>query len=224
MPFVVPPEYLRNAQSVLDMGPPADIGAQLMDYMARRLGHADLAGLDVLDMGCGTRFADTLMNRPVAIGSYTGIEVNPTIVRFLVANATDPRLRFHHFDAHNPHYNPNGRALTADRTLPVGDARFDVVCMFSVVTHLPPDEARAMFTMLRKYVRPDGRLFFSVYLDDEAGADYYEGMPEHPALMACYSGAHLRRLLAETGWREVSYRAQNDEDQPIMDSFVCAPM
>jgi SAM-dependent methyltransferase len=224
VPFVVPPKFLRNAREVIELGPPADVGVALIDYMCRRIGVPSLAGLDVLDFGCGTRFADAIMNRDVPLRSYTGVDVNAPMVRFLMEHATDPRLEFHVLDARNPEYNPDGRPMTADSTLPVGGRTFDVICMFSVITHQLPEDARAIFTVLRRHVRRDGKLFFSAFIDDEMAQDYREGMPEHPTLYSFYSGAHMRRLLAETGWRVESVAGVGPEDLPIVDSFFCVPV
>jgi SAM-dependent methyltransferase len=221
--FIVPDQFLRNAPDVLAMGEPADLGLKLIDYMCRRLGLASLDGLDVLDFGCGTRFADSIMNRHVPLRSYTGIDVNAPMVRFLSRHATDPRLSFHVLDARNPMYNPGGQPLSADSVLPLAGRSFDVICMFSVITHQQPDDARAIFTLLRRHVRPGGKLFFSCFIDDTATDTYVEGTPEHPTLHSFYADAYMRRLLAETGWRVESFAVAGPEDLPIMDSFGCVP-
>ena len=44
--------------------------------------------------------------------------------------------------------------------------RFDLICLFSVFTHLAPDDYREMLRVLRPLVRPDGKLFFSLYIDE----------------------------------------------------------
>jgi SAM-dependent methyltransferase len=224
MTFVVPPKYVRNHPIVLEMGSPADVGLTLIDYMCRRLGVADLDALDVLDFGCGTRFADTLMNRAVPLRSYTGIDVYGEMIEFLSAQATDPRLSFFRFDARNPLYNRNGVPMTSDTVLPVGGRQFDLICMFSVITHQLPEDACTLFRILRRHVRPGGRMFFSAYLDDAAGVDYYEDIPEHPTASSRYSTDCLRRLLTETGWRILSWAPPKPEGLPIMDSFLCAPV
>lgn len=223
MPFVVPAQYLRNSPGALAAEPPADTGRHLLDYLARRLGRQDLAGVDVLDMGCGTRFTDTLINRPVAIGSYTGIDVDRGMVDFLVREANDPRLSHHHLSAYHEAYNPGGERLHADRVLPIGDARFDVITLYSVFTHMVPEDIRAMLTILRRHVRPDGRLFFTAGIDDTSRHDYYEKFPAQPTLASRYTSAYLRRVCAATGWSVLSQAKAYDEDLPMLDSFLCAP-
>ena len=151
---------MRNAPEVHALGPPADTGLALLDYMCRRVGLPSLEGLDVLDFGCGTRFADTIMDRHVPLRSYVGIDVNEPTVRFLATHAIDPRLEFHLLDARNPKYNP-----------------------FSVITHQQPDDARAIFAVLRRHVRRDGKLFFSAFIDDGMAQDYREGTPDRQGAM-----------------------------------------
>jgi SAM-dependent methyltransferase len=223
MPFVVPTHLLRNAASVLQSGAPADVGAELLDYIARRLQRTDLAELDVLDVGCGTRFADTLMNRDVRIGSYLGLDVDRELVDFLQAEAIDPRLRFQYLHAYNSHCNPAGSPLSPFDRLPVGPRRFNLVLMLALLTHLHPADARALFSMVRRYVRPGARLFFTARIDTPEGVDFVEDMPAKPGARCRHSRRGLERMLAASGWRIVDHVPAYPEDLPLMDSFVCAP-
>ncbi len=63
-------------------------------------------------------------------------------------------------------YNPTGKDLATFELLPVGASRFDLICLFSVFTHLAPHDFEAMLRLLRRHVRPDGVLLFSLFLDD----------------------------------------------------------
>jgi SAM-dependent methyltransferase len=223
MTFSVPAHLLRNHAGVLDTVDPADAGAELIAYMCTRLDLPDLAGKDVLDVGCGTRFTDTLLNRDVAIGTYTGVDIDPQLVAFLRETVSDPRLSYRLFDARNPIYHPQGTPMGPTTELPVEGRRFDVLCLFSVFTHLQPDDAAVMLGMLRRHVRPDGRLFFSARIDDAAGVDYYEADPDQPTLRSRYSSAFLNRLVAEAGWRVLSTAPPWPDGVPVMDSYACAP-
>src|ERR1700757_2939763 len=64
--FVVPEKFNRNNPAVRAMGPPAETGLRLLEHMCQRIGISSLAGLDVLDFGCGSRFADAIVTRNVA--------------------------------------------------------------------------------------------------------------------------------------------------------------
>lgn len=54
--------------------------------------------------------------------------------------------------------------------------------------------------------------------------DYRKGRPERPALHSYCSGAHMRRLPADTGWRVESVAGPAPEELPVMDSFACVPL
>ena len=75
----VPDRLQRNAPDVL-AGGVEQTGESLLSGLARRLGRANLAGLDLLDIGCGVRFTQTLINRDLPFASYTGVEVSRPIV------------------------------------------------------------------------------------------------------------------------------------------------
>ena len=75
-----------------------ETGELLLTRLARRIGRADLSGLDLLDVGCGVRFTQTLINRDLPFSSYTGIEVSRPIVAWLKEHVEqyDDRFRFAH--------------------------------------------------------------------------------------------------------------------------------
>ena len=220
--FSVPQHFNRNAPDVQAGEPAADSGLSLLRYLCQRLNVPNLARLDVLDFGCGSRFADSIINRDVPILSYTGIDLFKPMIDFLRENALDERLSFHHMDARNPMYNPHGAVMTPDTKLPIADRAFDVICMFSVITHQLPDDAFSIFSILRRYVRPDGSMFFSACMED-GDFDYKEHIPEQPAGLSIYSWKLMRDLLARSGWQIVSIAPRNDCDMPILDSVLCIP-
>ncbi len=43
-----------------------------MNLVVERLGLRDLSESDVLDVGCGVRFTQAIINRDISINSYTG--------------------------------------------------------------------------------------------------------------------------------------------------------
>lgn len=148
----------------------------LLRYTCERLGLADLADKDVMDVGCGTKFTEALLNHRIPIGSYTGVDVFRKMVEFLQTEVTDPRFSYHHVDLHNDLYNPGGRPMSADTDLGVGDRRFDIIWLFSVFTHLNPADYRSMLQVLRRHIRPGGRLFYTLYVDEltEGGFGYVD--------------------------------------------------
>jgi SAM-dependent methyltransferase len=164
-----------------------------------KLGRTDFTGLDVLDVGCGSRFTQAILNLDLPIGSYTGVDVDRALIDFLKDAVHDPRFSFAHFDVHNAKYNPEGTArMTAETELPV-TGTYDVIWLFSVLTHLVLEDADAMLAVLRRYVRPDGRLFFTVFIEEDAAG--FEYRDRSRALeRAAYTETYLRELLIQNGW------------------------
>jgi len=82
------------------------------------------------------------------------------VIAFLNVNVDDPRFAFHHLDAHNDLYNPAGQPLESFTELPVGDERFDIICLFSSSPTWAPHDYRAMLSLLRRHISPSGGLVF----------------------------------------------------------------
>jgi SAM-dependent methyltransferase len=223
--LIVPERFNKNAPDVRAEGSQGETETLLIEYMCQRLAVPNLGQFDVLDFSCGCRFADTIVNNRLPIGSYTGIDVDREMIDFLAANVADPRLAFRHWNAHNPFYNPAGFPFTRETSLPSEQA-FDLVCMFSVITHQLPEDAEALFHVFRRYIRPRGRMFFSARIDDMP--DDYRELDPQPAGHSAYSWGFLCRLLERSGWRVLSTagkspRAANGRKAPIQDSVLCAP-
>jgi len=219
----VPEKYNRGHPKVRAMGPPADTGLRLLNYMCERLGISSLAGLEMLDFGCGSRFAQAIINHQVPLARYVGIDVYKEMIDYLAEHANDPRLEFRHLDAHNHEYNKTGIPLSLDTVLPLADRKFDIVCMYSVITHQLPDDAAVIFALLRRHVRDDGRLFFSAAVE-EGDFGYREHFPDRPTALSFYSLRLLTQLLEAAGWRMVSFAPRVSGGLPNQDTILCVPV
>jgi SAM-dependent methyltransferase len=62
--------------------------------------------------------------------------------------------------------------LSEDSKLPIDGRTFDVICLFSVFTHLAPHDYRTLLRLLRRYIKPDGRLFFTSYINELTEGGY----------------------------------------------------
>jgi SAM-dependent methyltransferase len=148
-------------------------GLFLIDLLSGAIGREDLSGVDLLDVGCGTLIVQTLLGNSLPIGHYAGVDVSPEVIAWLEDNVTDPRFEFHVLDAHNSMYNPDGKPLADFDLLPVGPRRFDLISLFSVFTHLAPGDYVAMLRLLRRHVKEDGTLLFSLFLADPKRPNAY---------------------------------------------------
>jgi SAM-dependent methyltransferase len=166
----IPLKFKRGAYK--DHEATAESAVFLIRYMCDRLGVSDLSGCDVLDVGCGTKFTQAFLDHRLAVGSYVGVDVYSEMIEFLQENVADPRFEYHHIDVRNERYNPDAPAMTERTDLGLGDRRFDLICLFSVFTHMAPQDYGTMLRLLRRYVRPNGRLIYTLFIDELTDGGY----------------------------------------------------
>ncbi len=159
------PRRFRRSAAVSEQWE-AESASWLIEYMCRQVGLADLQETELLDVGCGVKFTRLFVNEGKPIKRYAGVDVYREMIEFLQANVEDPRFEYVHVDVKNELYNPEGGPFSTNLQLPFGGSAFDLICLFSVFTHLPPDDYRTMLTVLRRYVRSDGNLFFTLFIDE----------------------------------------------------------
>jgi ubiquinone/menaquinone biosynthesis C-methylase UbiE len=102
-------------------------------------------GHDVIDVGCGSgRLTKGLA--PYLKGSYLGTDVVPKLLAFARTRAPSPAWRFE---------------ITEGLSIPAGDASADLVCFFSVFTHILHEQTYVYLREARRVLRPGGRIVFS---------------------------------------------------------------
>ncbi|MBV9494210.1 MAG: class I SAM-dependent methyltransferase [Acidobacteria bacterium] len=216
----VPEQFNRNSARVSALMPAEDSGRLLLDRMRDRIGFASYADVRLLDFGCGVRFTQAIVNRRLPIREYAGVDNYREMIEFLQRSVRDPRFSFAFLNARHPLYNPDGIPLGDSTRLPFAEGAFDVVSMFSVITHQNPDDAASIFRLLRRYVAPNGHLFFTCFLD-EAIESFEDRSPQRNGGFCFYNPAFLTALVERCGWTEVN-RAKSEG--PLMgDSFVFRP-
>jgi len=160
------PKELRRGHSRRNEPASVAEGVELIKLMCRNLGLADFGNSDVLDMGCGSKLVQAILDRNLPLKRYVGVDIFPDLINFLKQNVTDPRFSFQLLNTENAMYNPGGEPLTGNTRLAAEEHSFDIICLFSVFTHLAPHDYVAMLQMLRRYVKPGGRLIFSLFVNE----------------------------------------------------------
>ena len=216
----IPQKFRRNSHMVKEAGYDESAKA-IIQLMAERLGLDDFSNTNILDVGCGTRFSAYMINNNIPIKSYTGIDVNNEIISFLQEKATplNTRFRYVHWPVKNALYNPEGTPLPLQETLPI-DGQFDVIWLFSVFTHLDPDDASAMLRILRQYISPTGKLIFTCRINNEVDG-FVDRIPEQPLLRAVFSQTLMENLIAINGWR-IDEFYKNDPRDFIRNYYICS--
>ncbi len=213
----MPSELCRNATE--DPEAVVDGAVWLIGHMCQHIGVvSDLGGLDVLDLGCGVRFPQAFLNRGVPMKHYIGVDTSRDVIEFLQSNVSDPRFEYFHVDAHNESYSPTGQLLS-DLTVPeIEGSRFDLICLFSVFTHMVPDDYIAMLRPLRRFVKPDGRLFYTLFVKPPDFVDAWAGKG---MMCALYARRYAIELIDGTGWGLVRI---SGPDIHLQHHAVCAPV
>ena len=169
-------------------------------FICRAIGRPSLKSVSLLDIGCGVKFSQAILNLGLPVGAYHGVDVDADMIAYLKSAVTDRRFSYHHIDVHNRRYNKRGQPLSAETDIGAGGRRFDVVGLFSVFSHLEPHDYRAMLALARRHVADDGRLVFTTFIRNGLAAAYEDEDPERPLLRALYREDALRRFAEEAGW------------------------
>lgn len=166
------PKKLRRGNKRYNEEQSVAQGVELIQLMCRNFGLADFGNTSVLDIGCGCKLVQAILDRDLPLGRYVGVDVFPDLIHFLNANVADPRFSFHVYNIHNEMYNPQGAPLSANTRLPLDEHSFDIICLYSVFTHLAPHDYVAMLQMLRRYIKPGGKLIFSLFVNELTGTGH----------------------------------------------------
>jgi len=105
----------------------------------------------LIDVGCGSgRLAFALAQSPWRDTiRYLGIDIVPAMLEFAAQKCQRPRWRFE---------------LVTEPRIPEADGVAEMVCFFSVFTHLLQEETFLYLEEARRVLKPGGRIFAS-YLD-----------------------------------------------------------
>jgi ubiquinone/menaquinone biosynthesis C-methylase UbiE len=105
-------------------------------------------GSYLVDVGCGSgRLAKALS--AYLTGPYLGIDIVPDLVDYARRIANRPDWRFE---------------VASGLTIPDRDAVADMICFFSVFTHLPHEQSYVYLREAMRVLKPDGKIIFS-FLD-----------------------------------------------------------
>lgn len=198
-PFDVPVRFRRGALGN-NQKTSVDSAVTMIAATARELGVTDLAGTTILDIGCGTKFTQGFYGRKIPVKRYHGVDVDPEMIDFLSSAVNDEKFSYKHIDVYNERYHVAGEPLSADTDLGVPGQTFDLICLFSVFTHLEPSDFQAMLELTRRYIAPSGTLIFTSFINDSLSEDFKDRDPEQPLLMALYRENAVRKFARDAQW------------------------
>lgn len=121
----------------------------------------------VLDIGCGSgRMARQFVNHLEPPGRYVGMEIQKRFVDWCNAYIApaNPAFEFYHQDIYNGGYNPKGKVNASEYRFPFEDGSFDAIILYSVFTHLLPEDAANYLREISRLLKPGGYCYSTWYL------------------------------------------------------------
>ena len=122
----------------------------------------------VLDIGCGQgRLAIGLL-RSLADVRYDGFDIHKTSIKWCkkYIQTTNENYRFIYMDVSNERYNSSGKAIENDFRLPFANARYDLIYLYSVFSHMREADMRAYVGELGRLLKRNGKVFLTTYIEE----------------------------------------------------------
>lgn len=176
-----------------------------------------------LDLGCGPgRIAIGILDTVGDIEKYRGVDVNERYVRWAQHHITfnHPTFQFRHVNLKNAHYNPKGEEMGQDISFPFANEEFDIVCLFSVFSHMLTEDVRKYLKELRRVIGPSGRILMTANLEDGVpevteNPEGYRGTKEYIMRLQTvrYNREFFEGLLEESGLHLESYEPSVKQGQ-----------
>lgn len=180
--------------------PPDEAGEFLLRLVEEKTG-LNLNEADILDIGCGTRFAASIINRNIDVKSYTGIDIVRDLIEFLSTSTENiDNMKFYYWNVKNALYNPGGEDIKEDDDFPVEGRFFDIVCFFSVFTHLTPGDAENILRMTRKVMRPGARVFLTAFVSKGQKDNFVDADPSKPLFKAIFNKSFFESMIDNCGF------------------------
>jgi SAM-dependent methyltransferase len=173
----------------------------------------------VLDVGCGVgKLAVAMTHFLDANGSYEGLDIVPDGIEWCRNNITSlhGNVRFTLADIYNKEYNPRGRVRPTEYRFPYDDDTFDVAALYSVFTHMLPDDVDWYIGEIARVLKPNGRIFGTYFVinpeslrlmrSSGCAMQFKHNLGSHwiqngrvPELAVAYDETYIRGLYAKHG-------------------------
>ena len=169
----------------------------------------------ILDFGCGIGRLMVPLAEFLTAGACVGIDIVPGMIEFCEKQIQPiyPNSTFVLSSSKNPHYESykcKSELIAMDLTnwAEANVARFDLICAFSVFTHLDPDEARSVLKVFAEVLKPKGVIYMTAFLDApdnlkdrrlSVGQTFKDCYPGRTMSWVVHSASSLVEIAADVG-------------------------
>jgi len=126
----------------------------------------------IVDIGCGYgRLAHAFLRDADFQGRYLGVDILDKQIQWCKDNlACDgaKKVSFQYLDVQNERYNKKGRLSTADVKVNIADHSADIVCFFSVFTHMYYDDIKNYLRLAGRLLTKGGEILGTFFLMNES--------------------------------------------------------
>jgi ubiquinone/menaquinone biosynthesis C-methylase UbiE len=179
----------------------------------------------VLDVGCGVgRLPIGILDQVGDVRAYRGVDVHSKSIRWckLHIEGAHPSFQFQVIDVKNHCYNPSGSPLSGSFRLPFDDGSFNIIYLYSVFSHMMPDDVSVYFAEFTRLLRPEGKTFLTAFLE-EGVPDAMENPPDYrmkwngPLHCVRYNMPFFTKLAGSAGLRvsEFEYGQETDGQSAV---------
>lgn len=193
-----------NAKNIDEIGT-EKTGLRLLDLIQKELNISDWSQASILDIGCGVRFTQTMLNNDIKIGRYCGIDIKEDIIEALQKSVAVENYEFHYWHVYNNLYNKTGQKLSEIKLLPADVSEYQYSCLISVFTHLNGPDSNDMLRILRASMNTGSKMLFSIFIDNEMDEDFVEVFPQNPSRTVKHRYDAFEKMLDNNGWKVNSY-------------------
>ncbi len=192
-------------------GPAAVGGGTFDDIGQRELVILQQHGLQphhaLLDFGCGIGRLAKFAIPYLSAGRYTGVDISPTMIQRAMENCSSITAS-----------RPVQWKLQKDERFDFADDTFDMICAFSVFTHMEHEDTFRYLKASLRIVKPGGKFLFTFLpINASLGAQVFLGAAEVPlaerwsSVRSIASSLEMMRELSKmAGWQPLTWKLEEE--------------
>jgi len=191
-----------------------------LNYIKSKIGIKNFKDSNILDIGCGVKYSQAILQQKIPIRSYWGLDVDKKMIYFLNHNVDDPIMNYRVVPFYNEMYNKKGKKMTKDSKLPSGKRKFDLILLLSVFTHFEPTDFQNMLHILKRSLSKKGVIFFSVFINNEMKERFKDKHKDKPLLKAVYQQKFVDEMINKAGLK-IKAREEENEVFKTKHQYFC---